>query len=246
MTRTPRPDRDDLGARLGAAEDRVRADARALLADRLRDRGAAAIDEPIARALLVPLGSASRTEQRHTADLVAPFVEQAETLRAVLREALAAPGARLRWGAAYTLGRALPPGRDLWPAALETMRLDDGDQRWAAAELACRIARREPAVRDDILRALGDPSATLRKMILYCLRDLQDTSLAERATDLLADADTGVRLAALAALAVVAPSETTAQDRGRAARTMVDLLRTDPDPGVRRAAAATLGKLRLA
>lgn len=246
MSITARPDAVDLAASLAAADDGVRADARALLAERLRARGAPAIDEPVARALLVPLGSASRTEQRHTADLVAPFVEQGSTLRAILREALAAPDARLRWGAAYTLGRALPPGRELWPAALETMRLDDGDQRWAAAELACRIARHEPAVRDEILRALDDASATLRKMILYCLRDLRDPGLAGRATDLLDDADAGVRLAALAALAVVASSETSASDQGRAARATADLLRSDPDPGVRRAAAATLGKLRVA
>jgi HEAT repeat protein len=232
-----------LATRLAAPDPTLRASALAQLEERTRRDGAAAIDAPIAHALLVPLGSVSRTEQRHTADLVAPLVGDAPALLAVLRGALAAPDARLRWGVAYTLGRALPPGPELWPSTLETLRLDDGDQRWAAAELACRIVRTAPEVLDELRHTLTDPSPTLRKMVLYCLRDLRDPGTMTAAGRLLADADVGVRLAALAAVAAVGPEQASAADRRRAAHDVAAALAHDPDPGVRRAAAATLGKL---
>ena len=163
----------DLAAALASGDPATRSKALSSLAARLRVvEGPVAIDDAVASALLIPLGSTSRTEQRHTADLVAPLVTVAGALLAALRGALASPDARLRWGAAYALGRALPPTRELWPSALETMRLDDGDQRWAAAELACRIARNDATILAEIRAALADPSPTLRKMLLYCLRDL--------------------------------------------------------------------------
>lgn len=224
---------------LSAADAASRAPALAALAQRVRDRGPAAIDEHIARALLVPLGSSNRTEQRHTADLLAPLAESVPALAAVLREALSSPDARLRWGAAYTIGRTRAT-RELWPSALETMRLEDGDQRWAAAELACRIVRDDPSMRAAIRGALADPSPTLRKMVLYCLRDLGDPGTAEAALELLADADSGVRLAALAALTAAG------LDQRQAAATaghVAALLTADHDAGVRRAAAVALGKL---
>lgn len=236
----------DLAAIIGSSDAELRAEACRLLTDRLREHGAAAIDEAIARALLIPLGSASRSEQRVIADLVAPLVARAPELHTVLREALTAADARLRWGCAYTLGRALPPGPELWPVARETMRLDDGDQRWAAADLACRVLRDHPALRDEMHGALADPSSTLRKMILYCLRDLSDADLARTATEMLADADAGVRLAAIAALSVAAATGASTPDRERAAHAMAQLLDADPDSGVRRAAAATLGKIGIA
>jgi hypothetical protein len=236
----PGTSREALAAALGAGDAATRTAALSALAERVRDGGPAAIDDAIARALLVPLGSASRTEQRHAADLVAPLVAGAPALLTALRDALAAPAARLRWGAAYTLGRALPPTRELWPSALETMRLDDGDQRWAAAELACAIARREPGVAAEIRAALAEPSPTLRKMLLYCLRDLRDAHAAEAAYDRVGDADAGVRLAALAVL-TAAPSPGAGE---RAAERVAAVLASDPDPGVRRAAAVALGKLR--
>lgn len=229
-----------LAAALGASDAATRTAALSALAERVRADGAIVIDDAIARALLVPLGSASRTEQRHAADLVAPLVTDAPALLAALRDALVAPAARLRWGAAYTLGRALPPTRELWPSALETMRLDDGDQRWAAAELACAIARRDPGVATEIRAALGEPSPTLRKMLLYCLRDLRDAHAAEAALDRVADPDAGVRLAALAVLTAVTAPET---EGARAAERVAGVLASDSEPGVRRAAAVALGKL---
>ena len=230
----------DLAAALASGDPATRSKALSSLAARLRMEGPVAIDDAVASALLIPLGSTSRTEQRHTADLVAPLVTVAGALLAALRGALASPDARLRWGAAYALGRALPPTRELWPSALETMRLDDGDQRWAAAELACRIARNDATILAEIRAALADPSPTLRKMLLYCLRDLKDRGAAEAARSLLSDPDAGVRLAALAAL--TAAVDRAAADPGTADR-VAALLASDADAGVRRAAAVALGKL---
>jgi len=161
-------------------------------------------------------------------------------LGTALHEALAAADARLRWGAAYTLGRGLPAGPELWPAARETLALDDGDQRWAAAELACAVARAHPAVLAEIRAALRAESATLRKMCLYCLRDLGVADTGNAARELLADPDGGVRLAALSAVARTAPGSA---DAHLTAARLTPLLDGDPDPGVRRAVAATLGKL---
>jgi len=197
----------------------------------------------VAADLVAMLANERRTEQRRTADILAPLLGGSPALVAALRTALAATNARLRWGAAYTLGRGLPPGPELWPAARETLALDDGDQRWAAAELACAVARRHPAVLAEIRAALCAESATLRKMCLYCLRDLGVADATGVARELLADGDAGVRLAALSTVARTPPGS---PDAHATAARLLPLLDGDPEPGVRRATAATLGKLGVA
>jgi len=204
-----------------------------------RQEAAALIDAATADSLVRALAAEHRTEQRHAAELIAGLVEDSVPLLRAVRAALAAPDTRLRWGAAYTLGRALPPGPELWPAALETLALDDGDQRWAAAELACKIARRHPEVRAALRAEIASPSATRRKMCLYCLRDLADPEAPALAIRLLADPDAGVRLAALATAARARGSPVVSET----AAAVGTLLDADADLGVRRAAAATLGKL---
>jgi HEAT repeat protein len=164
-------------------------------------------------------------------------------LRAALAGALRAPGQRLRWGAAYTLGRASLAGPEVWPAVREAMALDDGDQRWAAAELGCALVRRHPALGAELRAALGTESATLRKMALYCLRDLAADDAPALARAALADPDAGVRLAAVATAAGTAPGSAHA---GSCAAGLARAVAADPDPGVRRAAAAALGKLGVA
>jgi HEAT repeat protein len=198
------------------------------------------VDAAAAGPLVGALASAKRSEQRRAAEILAPLVSGSPALHTALRRALDAPDARLRWGAAYTLGRALPAGPELWPAARAAMALDDGDQRWAAAELTCAIARNHPALLSEIRSALRDERATLRKMSLYCLRDLGTAETTALARDLLGDPDAGVRLAALSALARTAPGSS---DAVQSAARLLPLLRGDPDVGVRRAVAATLGKL---
>jgi len=198
-------------------------------------------DDADADRLVLALAADHRTDQRRAAEALGNLVAASPALQRALRRALEANDPRLRWGAAFTLGRALEPGPELWPAALETLTLDDGDQRWAAAELACAIARREPSIHAAIRAELRAASATRRKMCLYCLRDLGDPEAPALAAALLADPDPGVRLAALALLARVEPASASA-----VAGAIAALLESDLDPGVRRAAAATLGKLGVA
>lgn len=205
-----------------------------------RDEAIARLDDTLADALVSALAAERRGTQRHAAEVLGGLAGGSPPLRRALQRALSSTSARLRWGAAYTLGRALPPGPELWPAALETLALDDGDQRWAAAELACAIARRHHEVLEAIRGELGSASATRRKMCLYCLRDLGDPDAPRLAIGVLADADTGVRLAALATIARIEPGCAAAH---AAAAAVAAMLAADGDPGVRRAAAATLGKL---
>lgn len=199
------------------------------------------IDATVAGALVMLLGDPSRTRQRRAADVICGLVGDVPGLTGALRSALSAPDPRLRWGAAYTMGHAVrPPAESLWPAVRETLALEDGDQRWAAAELACDLAREHPAVRAEILTAVAAGSATVRRMLLYCLRDLSDPELLEVAKTRLRDEDPGVRLAALSA---AARAERTATETEALCERIAPLLERDPDAGVRRAAAATLGKL---
>ena len=199
------------------------------------------IDDALARALIRLLGEANRTRQRHAADTLAAITDQAPALARGLEEALESPDTRLRWGAAYTLGRArIPPPREIWPSVLETLGCEDGDQRWAAAELTCALMRAHPAIRQEIGASIGRAPPTLRRMLLYCLRDVRDPELPTHARAGLDDPDPGVRLAALAAARVQASG----RDAAALADRIAAVLEDDPDPGVRRAAAPSLGTMR--
>ncbi len=202
---------------------------------------AARIDPTVAASLTLLLGDPSRTHQRQAADRLAPLAPHAPALRDALRSALGALDPRLRWGAAYTLGHALrPPEAEIWPAVREALSLEDGDQRWAAAELTCDLARAHPEIRREILETVARGTPTLRRMLLYCLRDLGDADLSSVVQRRLGDEDPGVRLAALSA------TTRASADLGASeglAHTVAALVESDPEPGVRRAAAATLGRL---
>jgi HEAT repeat protein len=234
---------DDAAVRSGLRDglgrgDAERATALAAIVATSAARRRALIDDELARALVGALDHPHRTRQRETAEALLDLLPDAPSLGDALRAALGAPSARLRWGAAYVLGRAGPPPSEVWPVVVATMALADGDQRWAAAELACRIVRANPELRSALLAGLSAASATERKMTLYCLRDLGDPALAELARERLDDADAGVRLAALAALAQVPAS-------AENAIAIAVRVASDPDAGVRRAAAATLGRVGL-
>jgi HEAT repeat protein len=197
------------------------------------------IDPSVATELVRMLDDPSRTRQREVADVLLPWVATTPALEKALRTALAALEPRLRWGAAYTLGHALPPPpAELWPIVRETLALEDGDQRWAAAELTCSLARAHRSVRDQIIAAVDSGSASVRRMLLYCLRDLGDEDLASVALRRIADEDPGVRLAALSA-ATHCPADGDLDLGGEIARRVEE----DPEPGVRRAAAVALSKL---
>ena len=202
----------------------------------------ALIDDTLAGALVATLTASQRSQQRAAADTLATLVETVPPLVAALERALTVPEQRLRWGAAYTLGHSCARSAAIWPAVREAMALEDGDQRWAAAELACLLARDDPEVRHGIESAASAPDTTVRKMALYCLRDLAPPVRVELALGALADGDAGVRLAALALIVRVTGREA----RRRSAARVAEMVESDPSPGVRRAAAAALGRLGVA
>lgn len=227
-------------ADVGAA----RASALAEIASLAPDAATSIVDARLATAIVETLSSPSRSEQRAAADAIAGMLEALPAVIVALEAALDDSRQRMRWGAAYTLGRASAssPGR-LWPAVREAMSLEDGDQRWAAAELATLLARSDASVTAAMQEAAADGPPVLRRMALYALRDLAGPDLGETARRALGDPDATVRLAALAAM-LAAPEAGPAREAS--ARLACSLLAADPDPGVRRAAAATLGRLGVA
>jgi hypothetical protein len=144
--------------------------------------------------------------------------------------------AERRWICAFALARAGYRNAGVLKVAIEALGQPDGDIRWAAAEIL-RAPETVADARPLIVSAASSESAMRRKMALYCMRDL---NIAETTVvlDALGSPDSGVRLAALAALPKLAGRDP------RATHEAVRCLREDEDAGVRRAAAAILGRLR--
>ena len=220
------------------------------LADRLRsaDPGerAAAIAEIEGRTTVEPdelaalaecLGHARKAVQRPAADACAALAARGLDVQPALDAALASPLARQRWGAAFALARMGTPPPETLPVLLETLGGDDGDVRWAAAEILRRLPERGPVI-EALVRLVRTGNGAQRKMGLYCLRDLgaRGAELEEAALWALGDAQHDVRLAAIAWLV------RHASDREAVADRLLIALGGD-DPQLRRAAAAGLGTL---
>jgi hypothetical protein len=203
--------------------------------------GGERLDAATIAALVACLATPRKAVQRGAADLLAR-VAPADRAMVVdrLRAALAGADAAFRWGAAYCLGRLGLVDAAIVPTLVEALGARDGDQRWAAADLLVVCAR---AHRADVLAAMlaaaADDEPDRRKMALYVLRDVAPEEPALHATTVraLSDAAVGVRLAALAVLVRLEPRP------GDAWRLVDGLVRSDPDPGVRRAALAALGSV---
>lgn len=196
------------------------------------------IDQELATALVSLLGQSERSAQRWASEALQVLVPTSEPVRVALNKAIEGSNSRLRWGAAYTLGHAGESSAKVWPVLYEMLGDADGDSRWAAADLARSLARRSEAWRDQLRQATRAPQGTLRRMALYCLRDIGTEDLFELALERLADSEAPGRLAGLSALAA-----STISDADLASRRLVDLLENDPDAGVRRATAATIGRI---
>ena len=221
----------DPGRRLGAIDLILSAPA-----ERLSDE--------VVDALVGCVGAAQKTVQRRAIDALEAIAKSGDA-RIVERLRLAIRGddRRRRWGAAYALGQigAGAFAMHVADALSEALSDDDGDIRWAAANLIVRLGGEYPEEIRERLLVLGtDSDSNARKMALYCIRDL-----GMRGADLLAvleravrDLDVHVRLAALAVLTRLTDASDTA------ARLAIECLESDSDAGVRRAAAVALGNLQ--
>jgi HEAT repeat protein len=208
---------------------------RAAIAE-LAERGRATPEE--LAALADCLGAGQKAVERPAAEAFAALAARGVAVHDVLMRALASPLPRRRWGAAFALALLAddPPAATL-AVLLDTLGADDGDLRWAAADIVVRLRDRVMLV--ESLRALaGSGNAAQRKMALYCLRDLdaRTPEVEQAVLCALGDDDRDVRLAAVAALARLAG------DRGAAAERLVHALERG-DERLRRAAAAALGTL---
>jgi HEAT repeat protein len=176
-------------------------------------------------ACLAALGDPRKAVQRPAAERLAEGARRDPTIRPRVVALLASADPRRRWGAAYALARLEAAPLDAVPALVEALGSGDGDVRWAAARILTTAVAAAPALGVELTRLLDAPSMLQRKMALYCVRDLGGTVPVAR-----------VRHAALSASAALLPSgEDTAE--------LLAALVEDVDPGVRRAAAATLGRL---
>jgi HEAT repeat protein len=189
--------------------------------------------------LIRALGHPTKRARRQAAEALGEAGSRDAAIRARLEAELAVGDPERRWTVAYALFLAGDRSERLWPVLSQALGSDDGDLRWAASRLV--VALDLPDLTERLLAALAAGPVEQRKMALYCLREHGERTAAVDAAVVaaLADPESGIRLAAMSALVVVAA------EREAAARALVHRLQ-DRDPGVRRAAAAALGRLGMA
>ncbi len=233
----PRSHSDSLVAALSSAapEDRLRA-----LVSIIETPPSDLPTQAVA-ALTNCLSADSKTIRRRAADALATAARRHPPVAAALRSSLASPERRIRFGAAYALGAI--DGEltiDAAPALCEALGDSDGDVRWAAAELILRLGRmNREKIHADLIALARSGNSAARKMAVYCLRDLGagGADTLDVAAAAVRDRDAHVRLAALALLSEAF------KDSEAAAALVVEKLDSDPEPGVRRAAAVALGNM---
>ncbi len=227
-------DADEIAAALEDPEIQLGAIAQIARAPDIR------LSDAAVRALMRCLGAESKAVRRHAAEAAAIAAPHNPAIVTSLHALLATVAPRARFGAAYALGLISGEAFELRAAdaLYEALGDSDGDVRWAAHDLIMRLGAEYPAeVRTGLLALARRGAPDARKMALYCLRDLAPDGEDVLAAAILASAaeDTHVRLASLAILARLPayPSEASA--------IAAQILESDPNPGVRRAAAAALG-----
>lgn len=208
---------------------------------RLNQEQQPALSDSVIEALIESLATPSKTVQRHAAAALAAAGASNPTVLGRLVALLDAPDAAARWTSAYALG-LIDGALDLRALAvlLEALGNPDGDVRWAALELLVRLGRRHHGpIRDGLLALQQRTGANRRKMALYALRDLgmRDAAVVGAVCEACTSADSQVRLAALSFLKQAGAGSPESVD------IVLDRLKSDPEEGVRRAAAFTLGYL---
>jgi HEAT repeat protein len=205
----------------------------------LKQRPQPSLGDSAVEALIENLSSPSKTVQRYAADALAAAGAVNLAVAARLIDLLDGPQPRARWVAAYALS-LIDGALDLRACAplLEAFANPDGDVRWAALELIVKLGRRYPGpIRDRLLAIQNCTDPNSRKMSLYALRDLglRDPVVMAAVCAACAHADSQVRLAALSFIR--------AAGGGAAVDAVLTCLESDPEAGVRRAAAFALGYL---
>jgi len=209
--------------------------ARAAALQRIAATGRATPDE--LEQVTACLAAKEKLVQKGAAEALAALHRTGADVRSRLRSILRSADLRERWGATFALSLIGPLPSEALGVLLESLGFDDGDIRWAAAELLLKMPERGGhAAR--LVELLASHNPRQRKMAAYCLRTLgvRSSEIDAALCHALTDARSEVRLAALAALSRLALDPTGAAQH-------VALRIDDVDAGVRRAAAAALGDL---
>lgn len=198
--------------------------------------------EPLAKELIPVLigclGDPEKGVQVHAANCLEFLSYQSAAVLPALRAAVGGAFRPQAWTAALVAARL-----DLWApemgdALREALGAPDRDLRWAAAHAIRQLSRTHPEAAAVVVGTLSDPNPIARRMAAYCLGALGKDGAGEAPLEpLLADADPTVRRAALLALARLPALS-------QEMLTQVAALQADPDPFVRRTAAAVADRNR--
>ena len=199
----------------------------------------AQLPSEIIHGLLTCLSDHTKAVQRSAAEQLVRFAPKQPEIIDALQEKLSDADARLRWTAAYTLSQLPLPKPFPLPVLIENLAHQESDLRWAAATAILRLAHQHAAVLAEMRTLASTGNPVQRRMALYCLRDSAQTDPSAQQVYLtsLTDTESGVRLAGLSCLGKLKCALTEAEPQ------LVHLLAHDPDIGVRRATAVTLGQL---
>jgi HEAT repeat protein len=185
------------------------------------------------------LGHSRKTVQRGAAAQLARFAQLQPEIIVGLTARLADPEPRVRWTAAFTLSQLDLTEPTSLPVLIENLGHQESDLRWAAATAVVRLAAQHPRVVEELLRLASTGNVVQKRMALYCLRDLGQTTPAAQTVYFtsLSDPDPLVRLGGLSCLGKLKLASSAARE------SLLRMLDADSDLGVRRATAVTLGQL---
>jgi HEAT repeat protein len=189
--------------------------------------------------LLHCLGHNHKAVQRGAAGQLVRFARTQPEIVTALIQKLTDSDPRVRWTAAFTLSQIDLPEPTPLPVLIENLGHEESDLRWAAATAVLRLAEQHPRIVEEMLRLASSGNPVQRRMALYCLRDLGRTDADAQVVYLasLSDPDPMVRLSGLSCLGKLRLASAEART------SLLRLLETDSDLGVRRATAVALGHL---
>ena len=187
-------------------------------------------------ALIADLDHRDKPTIRAAVDQLIVAAAEAEVVRQSLNRRLVEPDHKNYWPVAYVLGHLPQPSGAALRTLLQTLDHREPDIRWAAALLLVQIAKRESAVFNLLIELCRNGTANQRRMAVYCLRDLDlnDGASLQAIIDLLSDADTTVRVAAITSL------KNRREDEPRVRHALLESYLNDEEIRVRNAAAVTL------